>query len=187
MNDSSSTVKRIVIIGTSGSGKSVLGSKIAQALDIQCIDLDDLYWLPGWKERREEEFFQKIKRVISYQKWILTGNYSRASQYIWPQADMIIWLDLPLYLCLWRAFKRSVLQMLFRKKSCNGNYETITRFMGRHSILLWVWKSHSRRKKAYEAHFSEAKDSTYFLRLTKNKQVNRFINQVSNDQCIRFR
>lgn len=187
MNDPSSTVNRVVIIGTSGCGKTVFGSKIANALSVKFIDLDDLNWLPGWEQRPEEDFFHDIKRETSCEKWIVSGNYSRASKFLWPQADMIIWLDFPLYLCLWRALKRSLSRILSRKMCCNGNYETLNRLFGTDSILLWIWNTHSRRKKAYQTHFSGVGGSVCFLRFNNDEEANEFVNQVLKNKFIKFK
>ena len=182
MNDDPCTAKRIVIIGTSGSGKTFLGSKLAKALETKFVDLDDLHWLPGWQPRPEEDFFNCIKNELSCEKWVVSGNYTRASKYIWPQADMVIWLDFPLYHCLWRTLKRSLLRIFSREKCCNGNFETIGRLIGNDSILLWIWNTHSRRRAAYDEYFSQAADSTRFLRLVNNQEVEKFIHDVSNQK-----
>ncbi len=94
------TAKRIVVIGTSGTGKTFLGSKLSIILGMKFVDLDDINWLPGWKQRSDEDFIECIKKELSCDEWVVSGNYSRANKYIWPQADMITWIDLPLFHCL---------------------------------------------------------------------------------------
>src|SRR5690606_24895474 len=129
--------------------KTTLGRKLSILLGKKQIDLDDLYWLPNWICRSDEEFFNLIQDELHGEEWIICGNYSRTQEQIWKQVDMIIWLDLPLSTCLWRAFKRSVKRWFKHESCCNGNYETIRRIFGRNSILLWIWNTFPRRKNAY--------------------------------------
>ncbi|MDA1337721.1 MAG: adenylate kinase, partial [bacterium] len=106
-------------------GKTTLGQKLSDLTGRNCIDLDDLYWLPNWTKRSDEDFFSLIKKEMTADHWIFTGNYSRAQLHIWPQVDMIIWLDLPISRCLWQALKRTLRLYINQEPCCNENYETL--------------------------------------------------------------
>lgn len=166
---------KIVVTGTSGCGKTTLGKHLSEHLGAKLVDLDEFYWLPGWKKRDDEEFFSQIKRELTANKWVVCGNYSRGRDEIWPQADMIIWLDLSLRVCLWRALKRSFDRLLRKQVCCNGNYETFVRLIGKESILLWIWNTHSKRKKAYSAYFANPTANRHLIRLTNRHEVSEFI------------
>lgn len=170
---------RIAIIGTSGSGKTQFGLHIASVFVIKCVDLDELNWLPGWKQRENDEFIKLINKEIKNDRWVVCGNYSRARQHIWSRADMIIWLDQPFSTCLWRAFKRSIRRLFMRIKCCNGNYETIGRILGKDSILVWIWHTYSRRKKSYEDYFASSENSKSLVRLTNDKEIKNLLNHFS--------
>ena len=49
-------MKRVLIFGDSNSGKSTLGVPLAERLGVRFVELDALYWLPGWQGRPDEEF-----------------------------------------------------------------------------------------------------------------------------------
>jgi ABC-type iron transport system FetAB ATPase subunit len=53
--------QRIVVIGVTGCGKSYLAEKLARKLDLGFIELDALYWKPGWVDSDDEEFRQKVE------------------------------------------------------------------------------------------------------------------------------
>ncbi len=173
--------KKVVIIGTSGSGKTTVGNQLAQLLGCVCTDLDDLYWLPNWQKREETDFFDQVMRKVENEQWILCGNYARNLQKIWPQADTIIWLDLSLSVCLWRGLKRSINRILTRETHCNGNYEMLKRLFSKDSILLWIVTSYFSKKKAYEEMFAQYHPDQNLIRLCNERQVKSFFHSIKRD------
>ena len=88
---------KIVILGTTGSGKTTLARKISKELGIPHVELDALNWDPNWQQVDDVLFRDRVKEAISGEKWVVDGNYSRAGHdLIWPRADVAIWLDYPL-------------------------------------------------------------------------------------------
>jgi adenylate kinase family enzyme len=171
-----SFLNKVVIVGTSGCGKTTLGRKLSVLNGQKLVDLDEIYWLPNWTPRPDEEFFTLLQQEIASDGWVLCGNYSRAQQQIWDQADTIIWIDLPLSTCLWRGFKRSIFRLITQEPCCNGNYETASRFFSKNSILLWIYNTYARRKNAYSKLFSTPSHSRQFIRLKNTIELNEFIN-----------
>ena len=49
-------MRRILVIGCCGAGKSVFSRKLGEKLGLPVVPLDRLFWLPGWRERPREEF-----------------------------------------------------------------------------------------------------------------------------------
>ena len=80
-------MKRIVIVGTSGCGKTTLANKLSKMLSIPCIDLDDYYWLPNWQSRDPEEFYTIVGELTKDESWIINGNYSNVRKLIWERCD----------------------------------------------------------------------------------------------------
>ena len=58
---------RINVVGTAGCGKSTVGKRIAERLDIPYIQLDELHWKPNWVESTDEELFPKTGKVIEFE------------------------------------------------------------------------------------------------------------------------
>lgn len=143
--------RRIVVLGTSGSGKTTVAKKIATHYGIKHIELDVLYWNPDWVATPMPEFLQKIKQAISEQEsWVVCGNYNVAKQVTLPCSTDIIWLDYPLHVNLWRAFKRSVRRILKSEVPFNGCRETFSHLLfSKESILLWILQTHRRRRKEF--------------------------------------
>jgi adenylate kinase family enzyme len=102
-------MERVAIVGCSGGGKSTLARAMGERLGLPVTHLDNLYWKPGWTESRLEEFRPKVDAVAAAPRWIIEGNFTSASALRFARADTIVWIELPVALCLWRAFSRMLL------------------------------------------------------------------------------
>ena len=141
-------IKRIVVLGTSGSGKTTLARNVAERYGIKHIELDLLFWKPGWATAAIPEFTQEIKKAIAEnESWVICGNYDEAKRLTLPIATDIIWLNYPLYVNLWRALKRSIKRIITKEESFPGCPETFAHlFFSKQSILLWVLKTQRLRQ-----------------------------------------
>lgn len=86
-------MKRINVVGVSGSGKSTFGRQLATALGIPYIEMDAIYWKADWQEPEDEEFFGALTQAIRPEAWVLDGNYSRTTELKWARADTVIWIN----------------------------------------------------------------------------------------------
>ncbi|WP_079477295.1 topology modulation protein [Halobacillus salinus] len=100
-------MKRIMITSVSpGAGKSTLARQLGDILGIEAYHLDRYFWKPGWVQATEEEFEEKQQEMVSEESWIIDGNYTGTYEIRTSRADTIIYIELPLYTCLFRVFKR---------------------------------------------------------------------------------
>lgn len=102
-------MKRIIVIGCGGAGKSTFSRKLSDKLDIPVYHLDKLFWNKGWVETPQEKFDSYIKEILNKDKWIMDGNYLRTLDLRAENADTIIFIDMPTYLCLYRIMKRRLI------------------------------------------------------------------------------
>lgn len=101
-------MKRILVIGCSGGGKSTLARALGEKLALPVVHLDVLFWKPGWVESSYDEFRPKVAAAVAEDRWIVDGNFSRTFDLRLPRADTIVWVDQPRRVCLWRAFRRTL-------------------------------------------------------------------------------
>ncbi|MBL4942305.1 MAG: adenylate kinase [Colwellia sp.] len=143
-------MSRIVVIGSSCSGKSTFSQYLAKKSEVEYIELDQLHWLPNWKERPDEEFRELVNKATSSSSWIVDGNYSVARDIVWPRATKIIWLNHSFSLVLYRSITRSIVRSATKKKLFAGNVESFKQtFFSRDSIILWVLKTYHNKRKSY--------------------------------------
>ena len=144
-------MSRIIIVGTSGAGKSVLGAQAAKKLGVPFLELDAYFWLAGWVQVSKEVFRQKVSEAIAEDAWVAGGNFSLARDVIWERADTLVWLDYPLRLTLWRLFRRTVTRIITQEDLWQtGNRETWQKqFLSRESLFIWAVRSHRRHAKQF--------------------------------------
>ena len=97
---------KVVILGCCGSGKSTLARQLGNKLGLPTIHLDAHFWQAGWVESEAKEWWVKQESLLQGERWIIDGNYTATIDLRIAVADMIIYLDFPRYLCLWRILKR---------------------------------------------------------------------------------
>lgn len=174
------SLQRIQLIGGSGAGKTTLARQVAQDLNLTFCDLDELHWDPNWIEVPDEVMLARLHPVIAQERWILAGNYKRIWPAIWPQLDLLVWLDLPLHTKVWRTFKRTLHRVVTKEPCCNGNYESLPRLFTKDSVVLYLIQTHARRQQEYAA---IAQDSTRrpfeFVRLCTQREAVEFFEKVA--------
>lgn len=100
-------MKRIMIIGAAGSGKSTAARRIGERLGLPVYHMDrDVYWLPDWQERETDDRIRHVERITRLDNWVFEGGFSRTYDLRGARADLLIYLDLPLALRLYRVVFR---------------------------------------------------------------------------------
>ncbi len=99
-------MKRVLVIGCCGAGKSTFSRKLREITGLPLYPLDRYYWKPNWVEPDKSEWERVVTRLIARDEWIIDGNYSGTLEMRINRSDTVIWLDFPRLLCLLRALKR---------------------------------------------------------------------------------
>jgi len=144
------TFQRIVVVGTTGSGKTTMAGRLAHKLNYPHIELDALSWGPDWTLWPNDEFLARVEEATRGQNWVVDGNYSRSREMVWGRADTIVWLDYPLYLIMWRLWWRTWGRWWKRTELWSGNRERLwEHFFTGDSLFLWALKTYKRRRREY--------------------------------------
>ncbi len=104
-----SRLRRIMIIGGAGSGKSTLAQQVGAALNLPVYHMDrEVFWLPGWVERSKDDQLQQVERIVALNAWVFEGNNSSTFHLRRVRADMLIWLDVPVWQRIIRVVRRGL-------------------------------------------------------------------------------
>lgn len=141
-----------IVVGVSGSGKSTFARALAQAHSVPHVELDALYWLPGWVARERDDFRHRAAQATRGDAWVADGNYSATRDLLWPRATHVVWLHYGRLTVLWRIVRRTMVRLVCRQALWSGNRETFARaFLSRESPILWSMQTYDKHQRNYRA------------------------------------
>ena len=177
LSTSEASWRRIAIVGSTCSGKTTLATALGQRLGIPAVEVDALYWGPGWEPRPHDQFRALAADALQTEDWICDGNYSELRDLVWGQADALVWLDLPMTLVAARLLLRTLGRILKKEELWNGNRETWRdAFLSRDSLFLYLVHTHRRRRQGYLHRLTDpAYAHLRVVRLRKPGQVRRWL------------
>lgn len=116
------------------------------------VELDALYWLPGWIAREREDFRHLAAQATGGDAWVADGNYSATRDLLWPRATHVVWLHYGRLTVLWRIVRRTLGRLVRRQTLWSGNRETFARaFLSRESPILWSMQTYDKHQRNYRA------------------------------------
>lgn len=164
-------MQKVIVIGSPGSGKSTFALKLGKQLKLPVLHLDGHFWKPGWIKTPDPEWRKVETKLVSGDKWIIDGNFSRTFDIRFPAADTIIYLDFPTRICMWRIIKRMIKGYgKVRPDLAEGCPEKID-FV----FFKWVWtfrKKHRPNTMKYLKEYSKSKNIIIF---TKSSQLSDYL------------
>ncbi|WP_226683082.1 P-loop NTPase family protein [Sutcliffiella horikoshii] len=173
-------MQRIMVIGVSaGAGKSTFAARLGKALDIQVFHLDAFFWKPGWVEASIEEFSQSQKEIIkNHNAWIVEGNYTATFDIRAEKADVIIYLELPLRVCLYRVIKRWLTNLGNRRPDLGGECTERMEW----GFLKFIITTYRARKKAMKSRLDFYQEDKLVVRLKGKRAIEYFIQEIEKQK-----
>ena len=167
-------MKRVLIIGSAGAGKSTLARTLGSLLHLPVIHLDAIYWQPGWVETGKEEWQRTVAGLAQQETWIMDGNYSGTLATRIAAADAVIFLDFPRWLCLWRILRRRMHYAgRTRPDMGPGCSERVT-----WEFLRWAWNYPARSRPGVRRLLQEHGARKIIRVLSSPARVRRFTEEI---------
>lgn len=150
---------KLLLIGSPGAGKSTVARRLSHELGLPLLHLDKVWHATDYSEDARQQFEQTVEDFMTSQdNWLIDGNYANRLPQRLAQADVVIWLDFPRWLCCYRVIKRSLLTRLFRAKRPDMAEQFKERFDREYlDFLQFVWSFQKTTTPKIEqalAHFS---------------------------------
>ena len=99
-------MKKIIVIGCSGSGKTIFAEKLRDKIGIKLFYLDAIWHRPDRTHISREEYDARLSEILALDSWIIDGNYSRTIETRMAACDTVLLFDLPVEVCLEGAISR---------------------------------------------------------------------------------
>lgn len=93
-------MKKIIIIGCPGSGKSTFSKSFKILTGLSLYHLDMLKWNSDKTTVSKKIFQERLDNVLEKNEWIIDGNYISTMEYRMKQCDTVFFLDYPREVCL---------------------------------------------------------------------------------------
>ena len=135
-------MNKLLVIGVSGAGKSTLARRLSDTLNLPFFPSDSFYWEADWQIAHPDKVRQQINDVLSRSAWIFDGNFDEEHEFVWKQADCILWLDYSLPTILTQVITRNLRWTLTRQTVWSGNQMTLPRAVSgiRHALRSYASK-----------------------------------------------
>jgi len=164
-------MKKVLVIGSSGAGKSTFARRLGEATGLPVIHLDRLYWKPNWVETTDKnEWREKVEKVLAGEKWVIDGNYSGTLALRLEKCDTVIFLDIPRAVCVYRVLKRVTLYTKGSRPDmtdgCDERFDW--------EFIKWIWSYLMRSKPKVETFLKGVQDEKTIIRLQSKKEVENF-------------
>lgn len=136
--------RRVIVAGTSGSGKTAVAGRIAGTLGVRHVEIDALYHGPGWTPR--SSFAAEVAELAASEAWVVEWQYDEARPRLADRADLAVWLDFSRPRVMWQVTSRTVRRRVRRQVLWNGNVEPPLHHLviDPDHIVRWAWSSHAR-------------------------------------------
>lgn len=139
--------RRLVIVGSTGSGKTTLARTLAGLLGVPHVELDALHWEPEWTPAAPEVFRRRVALATAGPAWVVDGNYRAIRDLVWPRAETVVWLDYSLPVIYRRLAPRTFGRLRSRETLWGSNRERLRNQFRRDGLFIWVLRTYWRRRR----------------------------------------
>jgi adenylate kinase family enzyme len=163
--------RKIAVIATASStGKTTVAAELAARLGVPHVELDALHHGPNWTEATADELRARVDAALAgLDGWIVDGHYfGKIGLQVLDQADLIVWLDLPMRVWLPRLIRRTYARITGNVRLWNDNRET---WRGAFELFTYALRHARRRRKEYPHRLAHLR----VVRLRSPEQVRRWL------------
>lgn len=168
-------MKRVMIIGQPGAGKSTLARLLGERTGLPVIHIDKIHWKPGWIERDAKRKRDLCREVHKQAEWIFEGGHSITWEERRERCDTLIWLDLPLWLRAWRVVARTLRNYGHSRPDLPENCPEQFRL----EFYVWIWRTRKTARAKMGTLFETTTPPKVRIKLRNQREVAAFLSQFS--------
>ena len=177
-------MRRVRVVGNSGSGKTTFAGALAKRLGVTHIELDAIFWDRDWTFADDDVAQARLRDLLDGEAsdgWVACGNWNNRlgpDGGLLADADAIVWLDYSRRVIMPRIVRRTVSRALTRREIWHGNRERPANLLKRSpedNIIRWSWTQHF----AYRERYARlAAEDPRVIRLRTPREARRFLAQA---------
>jgi adenylate kinase family enzyme len=178
---------RLVVVGTSGSGKTTMAKALSRALGVPRVELDAINWQPGWRDiatHDPEEFFRRVAQAAAGEAWVIDGNYTKARDAHWARATAFVWMDTPRWVVMRQVIWRSLSRAISKQELWpgTGNRELFRRWLDKEHPIRWAWDTWAMMHARYSALFGDGQfEGRPVYRVSHRRDARRLIARLASE------
>lgn len=171
-------MKRILIIGNAGSGKTTFAKALAEKTQLPLIHLDKLFWCGEWEHLSRDEFDTILQKELEKTEWIIDGNFGRTIPHRLKYCDTVFYFDLPTITCLWGSTVR-VIKNYGKTRDDMGGY--CPEYFDKQKVSLYkaIFSFNRTHRKKYRKLLGEQKNINVVI-FKSRKQATCYLNKLEN-------
>lgn len=172
-------MQRVMVMGSSGSGKSTFAQRLSDITGIPFVSVDALFWRPGWVEPDRESFRERLAEAARQPRWIMDGNYpSHLVELRRDACDTLIWFDLPRLTCMLGITRRIASTYgQVRPEMGEGCPEKID-----FEFLRYVWTYRQQQRPTLLRYFEGLRADQSLICFTDRAQADDYLRQIELQQ-----
>ncbi len=174
-------MKKILVIGSGGAGKSTFAKRLGALTGIEVFHLDKLHWRAGWVEPPKVEWQKTVETLLKQSEWIMDGNFGGTMELRLAVCDMAIFLDLPRTVCLYRILKRWLKYRNTNRPDMTAGCNEKIDF----EFLKWIWDYPKKNKPTVEEKLKRFENEKTIIRLKSKKEVEDFLMNYSQSSVLK--
>ena len=166
---------RIHITGNAGSGKTTLAKELGDFLKLDVYGLDKIVWMPNWKKTSSDKRKQLEHELVDKSQWIIEGVSSIVRQ----SSDIIIFLDYPRHICLFRCIKRNWKHLFTSRPELPNNCPEIKIIP---QLIKMIWQF----PKVAKPFIVKDLGGKSFVTVTNTYELNELINEIRYNKSFKM-
>ncbi len=179
--DGTDPLRRVVVGGISGAGKTRLAAALADLLGLRHVEIDALAHGPGWERR--PDFADDVAEATRGDGWVVDsyGGYAEIRDLVWERCDTFVWLDYSRPVVMARVLRRSVARATYDRDLWNGNREGFRDWVDPTHPVRWAWSQFGRRRAEPTARVADPRWSgVRVVRLASPRAARRWLATVKS-------
>jgi adenylate kinase family enzyme len=170
---------RVAVIGPGGAGKSRIARQLGEAMGARVVELDRLFWRPGWVETPAPEWEEIQRQELAQEPWVVEGLHQNTVGLWLEAADTIVFLDVSPLVATWRVSRRRL--SAHDRSTAPDGCEPAPAYRALIKFLLYQWEYRRKIRPEILRILERRRGHAVIAVLRTPQEVDAFLRHVERD------